>query len=298
MFAHPLTPYVDVDIVEPWTDPWRFRQERKLWYLVMQFQAGYGVFNHVDDLNAKLDAYAEAAALPINATMMQMIEDRERITKHDVKARIEVFNELAAGFYDGRRWRKEDDAAHAAGTYTTMDYSKLELAHVGMTSADVVDNLSLIQMAVTTKRLLDTRTAHTNAHTHFYLTHALQSIPFRGLKGPVGTQQDMVDLFDDPQAVDFLDAHLADAFGIRGRVLGSVGQVYPRSIDLEVASYLLSAMGGAAPWRTIANGYMAMIAAYSGDQWNEGDVSTSVVRRVALPGIFMCCGAALGRDDL
>ena len=34
----------------------------------------------------------------------------------------------------------------------------------------------------------------------------------------------------------------------------------------------------------VLGGYLDMVAALAGDQWNEGDVSCSVVRRVALPG--------------
>ncbi len=37
---------------------------------------------------------------------------------------------------------------------------------------------------------------------------------------------------------------------------------------------------------TILSGYVAMMASLSGHQWNEGDVSCSVVRRVALPDAF------------
>ena len=37
---------------------------------------------------------------------------------------------------------------------------------------------------------------------------------------------------------------------------------------------------------TIISGYVTMTAALSGHQWNEGDVSCSVVRRVALPDAF------------
>lgn len=36
----------------------------------------------------------------------------------------------------------------------------------------------------------------------------------------------------------------------------------------------------------VLNGYLTMTAALAGDQWNEGDVSCSVVRRVALPDAF------------
>ena len=36
----------------------------------------------------------------------------------------------------------------------------------------------------------------------------------------------------------------------------------------------------------VLGGHLAMVAALAGDQWNEGDVSCSVVRRVALPDAF------------
>ena len=38
--------------------------------------------------------------------------------------------------------------------------------------------------------------------------------------------------------------------------------------------------------RLILNGYLTMTAGLVGDQWNEGDVSCSAVRRVALPDSF------------
>ena len=33
-------------------------------------------------------------------------------------------------------------------------------------------------------------------------------------------------------------------------------------------------------------GHLTMVSELAGDQWNEGDVSCSVVRRVALPDAF------------
>ena len=36
----------------------------------------------------------------------------------------------------------------------------------------------------------------------------------------------------------------------------------------------------------VVRGYLSMVGELAGDQWNEGDVSCSVVRRVALPDAF------------
>jgi adenylosuccinate lyase len=37
----------------------------------------------------------------------------------------------------------------------------------------------------------------------------------------------------------------------------------------------------------VVRGYLSMVSELAGDQWNEGDVSCSVVRRVALPDAFL-----------
>jgi adenylosuccinate lyase len=37
----------------------------------------------------------------------------------------------------------------------------------------------------------------------------------------------------------------------------------------------------------VVRGFAGMVGELAGDQWNEGDVSDSVVRRVALPGAFL-----------
>ena len=57
--------------------------------------------------------------------------------------------------------------------------------------------------------------------------------PLRGLKGPVGTQQDQLDLLDgDLERLDQLEAAVARHLGF-DHVLTNVGQVYPRSLDLD-----------------------------------------------------------------
>ena len=108
-------------------------------------------------------------------------------------------------------------------------------------------------------------------------------------------------------------------------MLGNVGQVYPRSLDLDVVAALVQLVAGpsslattlrlmagnelvtegfrpgqvgssAMPhkmnarsceringFRVILNGHLTMAAGLAGEQWNEGDVSCSVVRRVLLP---------------
>jgi adenylosuccinate lyase len=46
-------------------------------------------------------------------------------------------------------------------------------------------------------------------------------------------------------------------------------------------------------FHVILRGYLAMAASLSGEQWNEGDVSCSVVRRVFLPDAFLAIDGLL-----
>jgi adenylosuccinate lyase len=156
----------------------------------------------------------------------------------------------------------------------------------------------------------------------------LARYPLRGIKGPVGTQQDQLDLLGDPERVDRLDAAVLDHLGFTA-ALTNVGQVYPRSLDLDVVSALAQATAGPSSLATtirlmaghelvtegfapgqvgssamphkmntrscervcglavVVRGHLSMVSELAGAQWNEGDVSCSVVRRVALPGAFL-----------
>jgi adenylosuccinate lyase len=144
----------------------------------------------------------------------------------------------------------------------------------------------------------------------------------------VGTAQDMLDLLDG----DAAQARRARAARRRhlgfDRVLTSVGQVYPRSLDFDVVSALVQLAAGPSNLATtirlmaghelvtegfkegqvgssamphkmntrscervnglavVLRGHLSMVGELAGDQWNEGDVSCSVVRRVALPDAF------------
>src|SRR5258708_8283969 len=71
------------------------------------------------------------------------------------------------------------------------------------------------------------------------IEHLLDNYPLRGLKGPVGTQQDQLDLLDGDQSkLDDIEDAIAEHLGFR-RVLGAVGQGYPRSLGFAVVSALV-----------------------------------------------------------
>jgi adenylosuccinate lyase len=144
----------------------------------------------------------------------------------------------------------------------------------------------------------------------------------------MGTSQDMLDLLggSDVDLAD-LEERVARHLGF-DRVLTSVGQVYPRSLDFDVVSALVQIVAGPSNLATtirlmagielvtegfkegqvgssamphkmntrscervnglavVLRGQLSMVGELAGDQWNEGDVSCSVVRRVALPDAF------------
>ncbi len=81
--------YASVDMAALWSSERKVVLERELWLAVLKAQRDLGV----DVPEEVVDAY-EAV---IDKVDLDSIEARERITRHDVKARIEEFSALAGG---------------------------------------------------------------------------------------------------------------------------------------------------------------------------------------------------------
>ncbi len=160
---------------------------------------------------------------------------------------------------------------------------------------------------------------------HTALTELIARLPLRGIKGPVGTSQDALDAmgrnfahfeksiaeefgFDNtwdsvgqiyPRSVDFevvskllqiAAAPSSMATTIRlmaGSNLASegfkAGQVGSSAMPHKMNSRSSERING---MMVLLRGYNTMAADLAGDQWNEGDVSCSVVRRVVIPDSF------------
>ena len=304
--------------------------ERRLWIAVARAQSQLG--HPISD--AVIADYEKV----VNNVDLSSISAREKTTRHDVKARIEEFNELAGH----------------------------EAIHAGMTSRDLTENIEALQIkdglalihnkVVALLASLAAKASQYNdqpiagrshnvpaqittlgkrfasaAEELLYAYERLISLqsryPMRGIKGPVGTAQDSIDLLGSTQAHQNLEASIAKELGF-DRILDSTGQVYPRSLDYEVLTTLVqlatapsslatsirlmagaelvtegfkagqvgsSAMPHKMNTRScervngltvVLRGYASMVSELAGNQWNEGDVSCSVVRRVALPDAF------------
>jgi adenylosuccinate lyase len=325
------TRYASTEMVALWAAEEKIRAERRLWLAVLSAQRDLGV--------GVPDGVIEAYERVLDTVDLDSIAERERVTRHDVKARIEEFSALAGH----------------------------EHIHKGMTSRDLTENVEQLQIRDSLRLIRDRMVAALarlgalavryddlvmTGRTHNVAAQAttlgkrfasaaqemliayerveelLARYPLRGLKGPVGTAADQLDLLNgDTEKLARLEQKVAEHLGF-DRVLISVGQVYPRSLDLDVLSALAQAAAGPSSLATtirlmvgqelategfrpgqvgssamphkmntrsseringlavVVRGYLSMVGELAGDQWNEGDVSCSVVRRVALPDAF------------
>ncbi|GAA1808096.1 adenylosuccinate lyase [Planosporangium flavigriseum] len=325
------TRYASPELVALWSPEEKIRAERRLWLAVLRAQR---------DLDVDVpDGVIEAYERVVDDVDLASIAERERVTRHDVKARIEEFSALAGH----------------------------EHIHKGMTSRDLTENVEQMQIRASLELVRDRMVAALGRLARLALEHEdlvmagrshnvpaqattlgkrfasaaeelliayervdelIDRYPLRGIKGPVGTAADQLDLFEgDAKKLNELERRVAEHLGFQ-RVLHSVGQVYPRSLDFDVLSALAQAVAGPSSLATtirlmvgqelategfkpgqvgssamphkmntrsseringlavVVRGYLHMVGELAGDQWNEGDVSCSVVRRVALPDAF------------
>ncbi len=324
--------YASTAMKDIWSAEGRIILEREFWIAVMKAQKDLGL----DIPQEAIDAY-ESVKTQVD---LDAIFERERITRHDVKARIEEFCDLAGH----------------------------EHIHKGMTSRDLTENVEQLQIWSSMQIIRDKVVATLDrmakrasewgelvlaARTHnvaaqastmgkrvamfgeelYHWSQAWLSVidryTVRGLKGAVGTQLDQLSLFaQDKNTVTELEDRICAHLGINKK-WDNVGQIYPRSLDFEVISALVGLSSGPSSfcktWRlmvghelctegfskgqtgssamphkmnprsceringfhAILKGQLNMLCGIIGDQWNEGDVGCSVVRRCALPDAFL-----------
>ncbi|MBD3204751.1 adenylosuccinate lyase [Candidatus Bathyarchaeota archaeon] len=323
--------YATPEMNRIWSEEGKVELERDLWLSVLEAQERLGI----DVPHGVIDKYREAK----EKIDLELIKEIELRTKHDVKAKIEAFNLAAGG---------------------------VEYIHRGMTSRDLTDNVEQLQIKKSMKlvlgkyvsvlrHLLDKaeeykhieltgRTHHQAAQTTLLgrrfamwadelllnleeFERFVKEYPLRGIKGPVGTQFDMIQLLGSKEKAEELEEIIANKLGF-SKTLNATAQVYPRSLDYKLVSHL-SALSAPlenfaktirlmAGYELVTEGFVKgqvgssimphkmntrsseRICAFSellkmyadgasrlsGDQWEEGDVSCSAIRRVILPDSF------------
>jgi len=304
--------------------------ERKLWIAVMRAQAKLG---HVIDEKVIAD-YEKV----INKVDLASIDAREKQTRHDVKARIEEFNALAGheAIHAGMTSRDLTENVEAMQVRDGLELARARvvavLAVLGERATQYIDQPIAgrshnVPAQITTLGKRFASAAEELLFAYERLDNLISRYPIRGIKGPVGTAQDSLDLLGSSDAHSKLESEIAKYLEF-DNVLDSTGQIYPRSFDFDVVTTLVQLAAAPSSFATsirlmagaelvtegfkagqvgssamphkmntrscervnglavILRGYASMVGELSGDQWNEGDVSCSVVRRVALPDAF------------
>jgi adenylosuccinate lyase len=327
--------YASAAMREVWSAENKIIAERRLWLAVLAAQRDLGVDFGGDDPAVVIKTY-QAVVQQVDPAS---IAAREKITRHDVKARIEEFNALA-GFQHVHKGMTSRDLTENVEQVQILSSLKIirdrvvatlvQLAQLAGEYADqpMAGRTHNVAAQVTTLGKRFATAANELLMAYQRITELIDRYPLRGIKGPVGTSQDMLDLLDgDVDKLEELERRIADHLGF-GQVLVSTGQVYPRSLDFDVVTALAQAAAAPSNLATsirlmaghelvtegfqpgqvgssamphkmntrscervnglavIIRGYVSMIGELAGDQWNEGDVSCSVVRRVALPDAF------------
>ena len=261
-----------------WSPETKIRRERELWVTVLEAQRDLGV-------SIPSDAAASYRAV-LDDIDLASIRKRELRARHDVGARLEEFCALAG----------------------------CEYVHLGLTSRDLTENVeqaqirdslrlllhkSVAALSLFARRAEDFRSVVYAGRTHnvpaqatslgrFFavvgeellwavrrLEELVKTYPLRGLKGPVGTQKELLDLFEGDEAkVDALDAALAESLGFERR-LEATGQIYPRSLDFSVASTIFELVSAPGSFATTLRLMAGSETASEG--FAEGQVGSSVM---------------------
>ncbi|SDC71420.1 adenylosuccinate lyase [Rhodococcus tukisamuensis] len=241
------TRYASPDLTELWSPEHKIVLERQLWLAVLRAQAELGI----DVPAAALDDYERV----LDQVDLASIADRERVTRHDVKARIEEFNDLAGHehVHKGLTSRDLTENVEQLQVLRSLEYIHGHGVAVAARLAERAAEYSSLVMAGRSHNVaaqattLGKRFASAADELLVALTRLRELIdryPLRGIKGPMGTAQDMLDLLDgDTEKLEFLEAKVAEHLGF-AHVLTSVGQVYPRSLDHDVLSALVQLGAG------------------------------------------------------
>ncbi len=323
--------YASPELVRLWSPEYKIELERRLWIAVLRAQRDLGI-----DVGEQAIADYERV---VDRVDLASIAERERITRHDVKARIEEFNALAGHEHVHKGMTSRDLTENVEQLQIRLslelvaDRTVALLARLGRRAAEYAELVMAgrshnVAAQTTTMGKRFASAADELLVAHARLEDLRSRYPLRGIKGPMGTSQDMLDLLDgDTAKLDELERRVAAHLGFADGFT-SVGQVYPRSLDHDVVSALVQlaaapsslattirlmagaelATEGFAPGQVgssamphkmnarsaeringlmvILRGLSTMTADLAGAQWNEGDVSCSVVRRVALPDAF------------
>ncbi|WP_258008620.1 adenylosuccinate lyase, partial [Rhodococcus sp. ENV425] len=241
------TRYASPDLTALWSPEHKIVLERQLWLAVLRAQAELGI-------DVPQEALADYERV-LEQVDLESIAARERVTRHDVKARIEEFNALAGHehVHKGMTSRDLTENVEQLQILRSLEHVHAHGVAIAARLADRAAEYSALVMAGRSHNVaaqattLGKRFASAADELLIALTRLRELIaryPLRGIKGPMGTAQDMLDLLGgDADKLARLEATVAEHLGF-ANVLTSVGQVYPRSLDHDVLSALVQVAAG------------------------------------------------------
>lgn len=330
--------YASQRIREIWSAEGKILLERELWIAVMRAQKQLGL----DIPEEAIEAYERVK----NQIDVESIKRREKVTRHDVKARIEEFCDLAGyeHIHKGMTSRDLTECVEQLQVYKSLEVILVKSVSALGAFKMYAEKYADFPYAARTHNVIAQLTTLGKRFAMFgedmlraveELQQLIDTYPVRGIKGAIGTQLDQLTLFNgDAAKAKKLNEIILNHLGISNS-FGATGQVYPRSLDFETVSRLYQIASGpssfaktlrimaghelagegfakgqtgssAMPHKmnsrscerlngfvVILRGFLEMGASLAGDQWNEGDVSCSVVRRVMLPGSFFAIDGLL-----
>lgn len=330
--------YASQRIREIWSAEGKILLERELWIAVMRAQKQLGL----DIPEEAIEAYERVK----NQIDVESIKRREKVTRHDVKARIEEFCDLAGyeHIHKGMTSRDLTECVEQLQVYKSLEVILIKSVSALEAFKMYAEKYADFPYAARTHNVIAQLTTLGKRFAMFgedmiraveELQQLIDTYPVRGIKGAIGTQLDQLTLFNgDAAKAKKLNEIILNHLGISNS-FGATGQVYPRSLDFETVSRLYQIASGpssfaktlrimaghelagegfakgqtgssAMPHKmnsrscerlngfvVILRGFLEMGASLAGDQWNEGDVSCSVVRRVMLPGSFFAIDGLL-----
>ncbi|UYP19534.1 adenylosuccinate lyase [Rhodococcus sp. Z13] len=241
------TRYASPELRDLWSPEHKIVLERQLWLAVLRAQAELGI-------EVPAEAIADYERV-IDQVDLDSIAARERVTRHDVKARIEEFNALAGHehIHKGMTSRDLTENVEQLQILRSLEHVHAHGVAVAARLAERASQYSSIVMAGRSHNVaaqattLGKRFASAADELLIALKRVRELIdryPLRGIKGPMGTAQDMLDLLGgDSAKLAQLEEKVAGHLGF-ANVLTSVGQVYPRSLDHDVLSALVQVGAG------------------------------------------------------
>jgi adenylosuccinate lyase len=242
--------YASAEMVAIWSPEAKIVAERRLWLAVLRAQIELGA----EGISVSESAVADYERV-LDDVDLASIAARERVLRHDVKARIEEFNALA-GHEQVHKGMTSRDLTENVEQLQVRRSLELVFAHGVAVVARLAERAATYRDLVMAGRshnvaaqatTLGKRFASAAQETLVALTRLRELIdryPLRGIKGPMGTAQDMLDLLGgDGAKLAQLERRIAEFLGFT-TVLTSVGQVYPRSLDHDVVSALVQLGAG------------------------------------------------------